>query len=106
LQPSSAIEITSRSKEEADVELTKIARRLVKQYCHSSAVPSSELFGGRKLMESMAAACQLEKATTSSSVSTSLEHASMNGTAASDSSDGTCALRDGQASSESDSDGA
>ena len=63
LQPSIALETISRSKEEMDVELVRIVRRLVKGYCHSGAVASSELMGGRILMESMAAASQLMEST-------------------------------------------
>ena len=59
LQPSAALDITSQPKQDADVELDTIARRLVKQYCHSGAGASSQLMGGRKLMECMAAASQM-----------------------------------------------
>jgi hypothetical protein len=63
LQPSTALEIISRSREDVDVEIDRIARCLVKGYCHSGAVASPELAGGKILMESMAAASQLMEST-------------------------------------------
>ena len=103
LQPSTAIEITSRSKEDMDIELDQITRRLVKQYCQSRAVAS---MGGRKLMESMAAASQLVM-TSTSSVSNFLEQMPITDTIMSDSSDDGVypTPRDGQTSSEPDTDG-
>jgi len=61
----------SQSKEDADVEIDRLARRLVKEYCHAgTAASSSQLMGGKKLMESMAVASQLAtKPSTSSQIS-------------------------------------
>ena len=59
LQPHAALALTSRPKQDADVDLDAMARRLVQQYCHSGAGGPSQLMGGRKLMECMAAASQM-----------------------------------------------
>jgi hypothetical protein len=70
LQPSAALEMISQSKEDADVEIDRLARRLVKEYCHAGTAASSQLMGGKKLMESMAVASQLAtKPSTSSQIS-------------------------------------
>jgi len=94
LQPSAALDIASRSKQDADVELDTIARHLVKQYCHSSTGASPQLMGGRKLMESMAAASQLVMTPSTSSKLSANENPPI------------VATLDRDQTSESDSDGA
>jgi hypothetical protein len=102
LQPHTALEIISRSTEDVHVEIDAIARRLVKQYCHSGAVASSELMGGRKLMESMAAASQLDMTpSTNSAVASS----GLMGGKTSMESMANSELLDGDQASESNSDG-
>jgi hypothetical protein len=67
LQPSAALKMMSQSKEDADIEIDRLARRLVKEYCHAGSAASSQLIGGKKLMESMAVASQLATTPSTSS---------------------------------------
>jgi hypothetical protein len=73
MQPSTALEMISQSKEDAGIEIERLARRLVKEYCHAGSAASSQLMGGKKLMTSMAVASQL--ATTPSTSSQFSAHA-------------------------------